>query len=84
VTGWIGVFAIALVSTALAIVTFFAGLKRIDPAITSMISTLEPVVTVLLAVVVLGETLSIPKIIGGIMILVAVIFLAKKEAHEQV
>jgi len=49
-----------------------------------MISTLEPVVTVLLAVVVLGETLSIPKIIGGIMILVAVILLAKKEAFAQV
>jgi drug/metabolite transporter (DMT)-like permease len=84
VTGWIAVFAIALVSTVLAIVTFFAGLKKIDPANASMISTLEPVVTVSLAVFVLGESVSIPKIIGGIMILVAVVLLAKKEAYSQV
>lgn len=82
--GWIAVFAIALVSTALAIVTFFAGLKRIDPANASMISTLEPVVTVSLAVVILGESVSIPKIIGGIMILAAVILLAKKETYAKV
>jgi drug/metabolite transporter (DMT)-like permease len=83
-TGWIAVVAIALVSTVLAIVTFFAGLKKIDPANASMISTLEPVVTVSLAVIVLGESVSIPKIIGGIMILVAVALLAKKEAYSQI
>jgi drug/metabolite transporter (DMT)-like permease len=84
VGGWIAVFAIALVSTVLAIVTFFAGLKKIGPANASMISTLEPVVTVSLAVIILGESVSIPKIIGGIMILVAVILLAKKETYSQI
>jgi drug/metabolite transporter (DMT)-like permease len=79
-TGWISVFAIALVSTALAIVTFFAGLKKIDPANASMISTLEPVVTIMLAVFVLGEAMTIPKILGGIMILTAVVLLARSEA----
>lgn len=83
-TGWVAVFAIALVSTALAIVTFFAGLKRIDPANASMISTLEPVVTVVLAVIVLGEAITIPKILGGMMILAAVAFLAKSEAKQEV
>jgi len=63
--GWVAVLAIALVSTALAIVAFFAGLKRIDPANAFMISTLEPVVTVALAVVVLGETLTLNKILGA-------------------
>ena len=82
-TGWISVFAIALVSTALAIVTFFAGLKKIDPANASMISTLEPVVTIMLAVFVLGEAMTIPKILGGIMILTAVVLLARSEAHAQ-
>jgi len=82
-TGWIAVVAIALVSTVLAIVTFFAGLKKIDPANASMISTFEPVVTVSLAVMVLGESVSISKIMGGIMILVAVALLAKKEAYSQ-
>jgi drug/metabolite transporter (DMT)-like permease len=79
--GWVSVFGIALVSTAIAIVTFFAGLKKIDPASASMISTLEPVVTIVLAVVILGETMTIPKILGGIIILVAVVLLARSEAY---
>ncbi|NQT68295.1 MAG: DMT family transporter [Desulfobacteraceae bacterium] len=83
-TGWVAVFAIALVSTALAIVTFFAGLKRIDPANASMISTLEPVVTVVLAIIVLGEAITMPKILGGVMILAAVALLAKSETNSDV
>ena len=79
--GWVSVFAIAVVSTAVAIVTFFAGLKKIDPSNASMISTLEPVVTIVLAVVILGEAVTIPKILGGIMILIAVILLARSEAY---
>jgi len=82
--GWVSVCAIALVSTALAIVAFFAGLKRIDPANASMISTLEPVVTVALAVVVLGETLTMNKILGGGMILAAVLLLTRGEANPKI
>jgi len=82
--GWVSVLAIALVSTALAIVAFFAGLKRIDPANASMISTLEPVVTVALAVMVLGETLTLQKILGGVMILAAVLILTRGEARPKI
>jgi drug/metabolite transporter (DMT)-like permease len=78
--GWVSVIALALVSTALAFVTLFAGLKRIDPANAAMIYTLEPVITVTLAVIILGETMSMNKILGGIMILVAVLFVARSEA----
>jgi len=45
--GWASVFALALISTVLAIGTFFAGLKRITPVTASVVSTLEPVVAVL-------------------------------------
>jgi len=81
--GWVSVLAIALVSTALAFVTFFAGLKRIDPENASMISTLEPVVTVTLAVIVLGETMTLPKILGGVMILTAVVLLTRSEVTRE-
>jgi drug/metabolite transporter (DMT)-like permease len=80
-TGWISIFAIALVSTALANIAFFAGLKKIDPVNASMISTLEPVVTIVLAVLVLGETVTTSKFLGGILILAAVGFLARSEAY---
>jgi len=77
--GWISIVAIALVSTVLGIVTFLEGLRRIGPANASMLSTLEPVVTVSLAAIVLGEAITFSRIVGGMMVLSAVTLLAKRE-----
>ena len=77
--GWGAVAALTLISTVLAIVTFLAGLKRIGPVKSSMLSTLEPVVTVIFAVIFLGESLTLPKIIGGLMVLTTAILLARNE-----
>jgi drug/metabolite transporter (DMT)-like permease len=68
-TGWAATLAIGLVCTVLAILAFFAGLKRVGPATASILSTLEPVVTVLLAWIVLDETLSVMQLAGGAMVL---------------
>lgn len=76
--GWLSVGAIALICTVLAIVTFFAGLNRIEPGNASIISTFEPVVTVCLAAWVLGETITSIKIAGGLMILMAVVLQTRK------
>lgn len=69
--GWAAIIAIALISTVLAIVTFFAGLKRIGPSRASTISTLEPVASVILAALVLGESFNALQVLGGCLILVA-------------
>lgn len=74
--GWFSLAAIAVVCTALAIITFFAGLARLGPTSTSVMSTLEPVVTVGLATWLLGETLSGMQAIGGAIVIAAVIILA--------
>lgn len=76
--GWAAVAAIALASTVVAILAFFAGLKRVGPAVASIVSTLEPVVTVTLAWIVLGETLSAIQLLGGALVLAAAITLARK------
>jgi drug/metabolite transporter (DMT)-like permease len=78
-TGWIAIIAIALISTVLAFVTFFAGLKRIGPTSASTLSTFEPIVAVVLAAIVLGETISPFQIFGGILILAAVMLLATSD-----
>ena len=57
--------------------TFFAGLERVGPTNASTLSTVEPAVTVVLAAMVLGETISFFRIIGGMMIILAVIILAR-------
>ena len=79
ISGWFAITASALFSTALGLITFFAGLKRIDTANAAIISTFEVVVTVALAIVILGETLSMSKILGACLVVSAVVILAKSE-----
>jgi len=72
-TGWEVAVGIAFFPTMLAISLFLAGLPRIGAARAALLSTWEPVVTVTLAVVVLGDRLSAVQVAGGVMVLLAVI-----------
>jgi drug/metabolite transporter (DMT)-like permease len=74
--GWGAIVAIALISTVLPIVTFFAGLARVGATAAATLSTVEPVVTVLLAALALAEPLAPIQLAGGALILVAAIVLA--------
>lgn len=74
--GWVAIVAIAIISTVASIVTFFAGLARVGPTVASTLSTLEPVVTVLLAALVLADPLAPIQLAGGALILVAAVVLA--------
>jgi drug/metabolite transporter (DMT)-like permease len=71
--GWAWVGAIALVSTLGAILCFFAGLARVGPSAASILSTLEPVVTVALAAAAFGESLGTVQLVGGALVLGAVL-----------
>jgi drug/metabolite transporter (DMT)-like permease len=71
--GWLWLAAIAVVSTVLAIVLFFGGLARVGPSRTSIISTIEPLVTVTLAFLVFGEQLSATQLVGGALVLASVV-----------
>ncbi len=77
--GWIAIGAMVLIATMIAVVTFLAGLRRIGPTNAAMLSTLEPVVTVLLARWLLHETLSPLVLLGGGLILNAVLLLTYGE-----
>jgi drug/metabolite transporter (DMT)-like permease len=77
VSGWTAVVAIALVSTVIAMVTFFVGLARLGAADAATLSTLEPLVTVILAALFLNEPISLMKMLGGGVILTAVVVLAR-------
>lgn len=73
--GWIWIVAIALLSTVLPIVTFMLGMERVGPSTASIVSTVEPVLTVALAVALFGESLGPLQLLGGGLVLVAVIAL---------
>jgi len=76
-TAWAAVGGIALFSTVVAMIAFFAGMARLGAADAATMSTLEPVVTVILAAVFLGEAVGGGQLVGGTIILAAVIVLAR-------
>jgi drug/metabolite transporter (DMT)-like permease len=80
--GWGWLAGIALVSTVAAVSLFFAGLKRVGPTTASILSTVEPVVTVALAFLVFGELLGSLQLIGGALVVTAVIVLGSQRPRE--
>ena len=83
-TGWIHILGIVLVATVIPVVTFLAGLERIGPTNAAMLSTLEPVITVLLAALIFHELLRPIVLLGGGLILVAVILLTRGELEKKI
>jgi drug/metabolite transporter (DMT)-like permease len=79
-TGWVALLAIAVICTVLAILFFFEGLERVGPVRASVFSTVEPMFTVLLAAMVLGERITLARVFGGILIVGAVLLLARESA----
>ena len=71
--GWLA--AIAVVSTVAAVGLFFAGLERVGPTAASILSTFEPFVTVALAGLAFGDTLSALQLFGGFLIVGGVVAL---------
>src|SRR5215218_3026452 len=80
--GWGWLAGIAVVSTVAAVSLFFAGLKRVGPTTASILSTVEPVVTVVLAFLVFGELLSSLQLLGGALVIAAVIVLGSHRPRE--
>jgi drug/metabolite transporter (DMT)-like permease len=71
--GWLWLACLAVVSTVGAISLFFAGLRRAGPTTASILATVEPLVTVVLAFLVFGETLGPIQLAGGGLVLAAVL-----------
>ncbi|MBK8046485.1 MAG: EamA family transporter [Anaerolineales bacterium] len=82
-SGWLAMVGLVIVATIIPAGAFLGGLKRIHPATAAMLSTLEPVVTVVLATVLLGETLAPVTLLGGALILGAVIIVAGGELGDK-
>ncbi|MFI5225603.1 MAG: EamA family transporter [Candidatus Limnocylindrales bacterium] len=70
---WSGIVGVAVISTFVAIQTFYAGAKRVGAAQAALISTIEPAYTIVLASILLGESLSGVQLAGAVLILGAVV-----------
>jgi drug/metabolite transporter (DMT)-like permease len=72
--GWI-----VLVATVLAYVTGVLAVRRLSPQVAGVVACLEAVVATVLAWILLGEHLSAPQIVGGVIVLVGA-FIAQSSA----
>jgi drug/metabolite transporter (DMT)-like permease len=82
--GWGWLVCLTVVSTVGAILLFFAGLRRAGPTTASILATVEPLVTVVLAFLVFGERLGGVQLVGGAFVLAAVLVLNARLWHRRV
>jgi drug/metabolite transporter (DMT)-like permease len=71
---WLSVAAIAVVSTVVSMVAFLAGMALVGPSRASVLASLEVLVTLVLAFLLLGERLLPVQWAGAVLILGAVAF----------
>lgn len=65
----------AVLGTTIPVLTFILGLRLVGPSRAAILSTFEPAATVLLAVIILGETANPIQYLGGALILASVVLL---------
>ena len=78
-TGWLGGAGVVVLGTFVGLMMFYTGVRRIGAANTALLATLEPFVAVLLAFAFLDESLGGVQLVGGAMILAAVVLLSLGE-----
>lgn len=78
-SSWLAIAAMAVISTVIPVMTFMAGLKYVSATDASLLSTFEPVVTVILASLLLDENLPFSILLGGGLILGAGLLVVRNE-----
>jgi drug/metabolite transporter (DMT)-like permease len=67
--GWLWIGCITVISTVLAMLAFFTGLRKTGPSTVAILSTFEPVVTTALAALTLQEFLTPVQLAGALVVL---------------
>lgn len=74
-SGWLTLLAMAIFSTIVGILGIFAALPYIGPSNAAIISSAEPVLTILMSISLLGEKITPPQLGGGLLILSGIFIL---------
>ncbi|WP_286237881.1 DMT family transporter [Neptuniibacter halophilus] len=81
--GWNAIIGLALFGTILPIATFIVGSPKTGAANASIISTLEPVVAIIIAVTLIGEPLSNNVLFGGCLVVMATLILLRSQTKAR-
>ena len=67
--GWINLLIVGLIHTGITYCLYFSSLKELPGQEAAILSYVDPLMAVVISVAILGEHISLPQIIGGILIL---------------
>lgn len=74
----VAILLLAFISTVIGLIAFLQGVKIIGPSNASIFGTLEPIVTLVLGILILGEGVDFKTILGSVLIIISMIILAKE------
>ncbi len=67
--GWVNLLLVGLVHTGVTYGMYFSSLKELPGQKAAILSYIDPLVAVLISVTILGESMTLPQVIGGLLIL---------------
>lgn len=67
--GWLNLLIVGLVHTGITYCMYFSSLKELPGQKVAILSYIDPLVAVLISVTILGETMTVSQVIGGVLIL---------------
>ena len=67
--GWINLLIVGLIHTGITYCLYFSSLKELPGQEAAILSYVDPLMAVVISVTILGESISLPQIIGGVLIL---------------
>ncbi|WP_044872886.1 DMT family transporter [Pseudomonas sp. LFM046] len=82
-SAWWATLGLAVFATLVPVAAFLAGSPQIGPSTAATLSTVEPVVAVTIAVLLMGEAFTYAMFLGGVMVMLAAVFLARQGAAER-
>jgi len=73
VSAWILIAAEAMLATLVGDLAYYAAIKKGNVSMVTIIMSTSPIVTILCAVLFLGETITLTKIIGAALVIIGII-----------
>jgi drug/metabolite transporter, DME family len=78
-SSWLRLLYLGLIPTALAYVLFTLGMRTTKATVATIVTLLEPLTAVILAFVLFREQLSATAILGGVLLIMAIVLLSKRQ-----
>ncbi|MDO9182730.1 MAG: DMT family transporter [Bacteriovorax sp.] len=76
------IISMSVICSLMAMTLFLAGLQKITSTEASILSTTEPIFGVIIATTLLGESIKGVQLLGGFLILIAMLLIATKKSFE--